>query len=155
MLLRAYDESDAAATLDVFLRAVRITASKDYAPEQIAAWAAPQDRSTDGWHAKRLRVDTVVAVEDGTVIGFSDTDEHGYIDMMFVDPALTRRGVATALLQHVTETARAHGALELTTHASLTARPFFERHGFEVVEERRPVLRGVSLTNFAMRRALD
>ncbi|MEK8229177.1 GNAT family N-acetyltransferase [Oerskovia sp. M15] len=46
--------------------------------------------------------------------------------MLFVDPAVTRRGVATALLEHVTRIARGHGAVELTTYASLTARPFFE-----------------------------
>ena len=81
-------------------------------------------------------------------------DERGYIDMMFVDPAVTRRGVATALLGRVPEIAREQGADELTTYASLTARPFFEKHGFVVVEEREPVLRGISLTNFSMRRAL-
>jgi putative acetyltransferase len=153
MILRAYDASDAEATLDVFLRAVRVTARADYTPDQVAAWAS-DDISVETWGAKRLLVDTVVAVEGDDVLGFSDVDDHGYIDMLFVDPAVTRRGVATALLRRVTEIAEAHGAVELTTHASLTARPFFTAHGFEVVEERRPVLRGVSLTNFRMRRAL-
>ncbi|MFD6167112.1 GNAT family N-acetyltransferase [Oerskovia sp. NPDC060287] len=153
MILRAYDESDAEATLRVFLRAVRVTASKDYSPEQIAAWGA-DDISLDVWAVKRLQTDTVVAVEGDEVLGFSDVDDSGYIDMMFVDPAVTRRGVASALLEHVTRVAREHGAVELTTYASLTARPFFEKHGFVVVEERRPVLRGVSLTNFSMRKPL-
>ena len=153
MILRAYDESDAEATLRVFLRAVRVTASKDYSPEQIAAWGS-DDISLDVWAVKRLQTDTVVAVEGDEVLGFSDVDERGYIDMMFVDPAVTRRGVASALLDHVTRMAREHGAVELTTYASLTARPFFEKHGFVVVEERQPVLRGVSLTNFSMRKPL-
>ncbi|MBD7981801.1 GNAT family N-acetyltransferase [Oerskovia merdavium] len=153
MILRAYDESDAEATLRVFLRAVRVTASKDYSPEQIAAWGS-DDISLDVWAVKRLQTDTVVAVEGDEVLGFSDVDDSGYIDMMFVDPAVTRRGVASALLEHVTRVAREHGAVELTTYASLTARPFFEKHGFVVVEERRPVLRGVSLTNFSMRKPL-
>ncbi|KRC32347.1 GNAT family N-acetyltransferase [Oerskovia sp. Root22] len=153
MILRAYDESDAEATLRVFLRAVRVTASKDYSPEQIAAWGS-DDISLDVWAVKRLQTDTVVAVEGDEVLGFSDVDDRGYVDMMFVDPAVTRRGVASALLDHVTRTARARGAVELTTYASLTARPFFEKHGFVVVEERQPVLRGVSLTNFRMRKPL-
>ena len=153
MILRAYDESDAEATLRVFLRAVRVTASKDYSPEQIAAWGS-DDISLDVWAVKRLQTDTVVAVEGDEVLGFSDVDDRGYVDMMFVDPAVTRRGVASALLDHVTRMAREHGAVELTTYASLTARPFFEKHGFVVVEERQPVLRGVSLTNFSMRKPL-
>ncbi|KZM34081.1 GNAT family N-acetyltransferase [Oerskovia enterophila] len=153
MILRAYDESDAEATLRVFLRAVRVTASKDYSPEQIAAWGS-DDISLDVWAVKRLQTDTVVAVEGDEVLGFSDVDDRGYVDMMFVDPTVTRRGVASALLDHVTRMAREHGAVELTTYASLTARPFFEKHGFVVVEERQPVLRGVSLTNFRMRKPL-
>ncbi|KRD45915.1 hypothetical protein ASE27_17080 [Oerskovia sp. Root918] len=153
MILRAYDESDAEATLRVFLRAVRVTASKDYSPEQIAAWGS-DDISLDVWAVKRLQTDTVVAVEGDEVLGFSDVDDRGYVDMMFVDPRVTRRGVASALLDHVTRMAREHGAVELTTYASLTARPFFEKHGFVVVEERQPVLRGVSLTNFSMRKPL-
>ena len=153
MILRAYDESDAEATLRVFLRAVRVTASKDYSPEQIAAWGS-DDISLDVWAVKRLQTDTVVAVEGDEVLGFSDVDDRGYVDMMFVDPTVTRRGVASALLDHVTRMAREHGAVELTTYASLTARPFFEKHGFVVVEERQPVLRGVSLTNFSMRKPL-
>ena len=62
-----------------------------------------------------------------------------------------RRGVATALLAWARETAVHDGAHELTTHASRTARPFFEAHGFVVVREQRPVLRGVELVNYAMR----
>lgn len=153
MILRAYDESDAEATLRVFLRAVRVTASKDYSPEQVAAWAS-DDIPLDVWAVKRLQTGTVVAVEGDKVLGFSDVDERGYVDMMFVDPAVTRRGVASALLDHVTRVARERGAVELTTYASLTARPFFAKHGFVVVEERHPVLRGVSLTNFSMRKPL-
>ena len=63
--------------------------------------------------------------------------------------------MATALLGWAVSTARELGAAELSTHASLTARPFFEAHGFVVVVEQHPVLRGVALTNFVMRRALD
>ena len=40
MILRDYAESDGPATLDVFLRAIRVTAARDYTPEQVAAWAS-------------------------------------------------------------------------------------------------------------------
>ena len=36
------------------------------------------------------------------------------------------------------------------THASITARPFFERRGWRVVKEQRVERRGVALTNFVM-----
>jgi putative acetyltransferase len=37
--VRRYEPSDAQATIDIFLRAIREVASKNYSPEQIAAWA--------------------------------------------------------------------------------------------------------------------
>src|SRR5680860_743598 len=52
MLIHAYTELDAVATLDVFLRAIRTTASRDYSPEQIAVWA-PGDTDLTAWNTKR------------------------------------------------------------------------------------------------------
>ena len=54
----------------------------------------------------------------------------------------------------ILETARDRSITELSTHGSLTARPFFEKHGFVVLEQRHPVRAGVALTNFSMRRTL-
>ncbi|MGQ1840136.1 GNAT family N-acetyltransferase [Kocuria turfanensis] len=153
MELRPYRPSDAQATLKVFLRAIRLTASHDYTPEQIAAWA-DEDIDVDQWHAARDAAKTQVACDGEHVLGFTDVDARGYIDMMFIDPAYARRGVATALLEWAARTAASHGAPELTTHASLTARPFFEAHGFTVLAEQHPVRRGVELRSFVMHRPL-
>lgn len=151
--LRDYAETDAETTLDVFLRAIRVTAAQDYTPEQVGAWAS-DDIDPAAWAARRAGSRTRVAVRDGVVVGFTDVDAAGYVDMLFVDPAAARTGVARALLDWAAQTARADGATELTTHASITARPFFAAHGFEVVAEQHPVLRGVALSNYRMRRPL-
>lgn len=153
MLIRDYGGLDAEATLDVFRRAIRVMASRDYSSEQIAAWA-PGDTNITRWAARRAAAHTVVATLDDRVVGFTDLDESGYIDMMFVDPNVAGRGVATALMRWVVESARHRGIRQLTSHVSITARPFFETNGFEVIDERHPVLNGVTLTNFLMRRFL-
>lgn len=44
--------------------------------------------------------------------------------------------VATSMLAATIALARQHGTVALTTYASLTAKPLFERHGFVVTEER-------------------
>ncbi|MFT2816137.1 GNAT family N-acetyltransferase [Leifsonia sp. A12D58] len=155
MLIRLYEPTDARATLEIFTRAVHETAAGNYTAAQLAAWA-PSDRDAGAWAQKRMQAETLVAVDDGSsrVIGFTDLDATGYIDMMFVHPDWARRGVATALLDEVVDRSLARGIQTLTTHASLTARPFFAAHGFVVTEQREPVLRGVALTNFAMLRVL-
>lgn len=39
----------------------------------------------------------------------------------------------------------------LSSDVSLTAQPFFARFGFEIVEQRCPVIRGVAIPNALMR----
>jgi len=151
--LRDHTPDDAPATLAVFRRAVHRTAARDYTAEQVAAWA-PDDIDPAAWAARRAAARTRVAVREGAVVGFTDVDAAGYVDMLFVDPDAARQGVARALLEWAVATATADGATELTTHASITARPFFEAHGFVVVAEQHPVRRGVTLTNYRMRRPL-
>jgi putative acetyltransferase len=151
--LRPYTPADADATLVVFRRAVRTTAAHDYSPEQVAAWA-PDDLDAESWGARRSARATVVADVDGRVVGFTDVDATGYLDMLYVDPDAGRRGVATALLDWALEEAGRAGADTVRTHASITARPFFEARGFRVDEVRRPVRNGVVLVNFAMSRPI-
>ncbi|MFI2753789.1 GNAT family N-acetyltransferase [Cellulomonas sp. P22] len=148
--LRRFVHADGPATLDLFVRAIRVTARNDYSATQIAAWA-PDDLDPAAWTSRRETSRTCVACVDGRVVGFTDVDGQGYVDMMFVDPDHGGRGVAGALLGWVVDVARREGVTELSTHASLTARPFFEAHGFVVERAQRPVLRGVELVNFVMR----
>ncbi|MGO4535716.1 GNAT family N-acetyltransferase [Leifsonia sp. 2MCAF36] len=150
MEIRPYTETDALATLEIFVTAITDTASKDYSAEQIAAWARPGDHDLARWNAARESLNTVVATIGAEVAGFSDVGDDGYIDMMFVAPKFGRRGVAGALLAHLYDVALAAGSPELYTDASITARPFFEKHGFTVVAEQHPVTRGVKMTNYKM-----
>jgi putative acetyltransferase len=146
VILRPYVIGDALATLVLFTRSVREIARRDYSLEQVMAWA-PGSLEVIEWNERRLGTGTIVSEIDGAIAGFSDVSPDGYIDMMFVDPAYTRRGVASALLGHLLDEV----TVALWTNASITARGFFEGHGFEVVEEQQVELRGQVLTNYRMR----
>ncbi len=153
MNIRGYRETDAQETLDIFLSAVNETAAAHYSTEQIAAWSRPEERELGTWNSARSR-DTFVATISTQLVGFSDVSDDGYIDMMFVAPKFGRRGVASALLAHISGIAKAAGITELSTDASITARPFFERHGFAVVAEQRPITHGIEMINFRMTRKI-
>ncbi|NQU36652.1 MAG: GNAT family N-acetyltransferase [Actinobacteria bacterium] len=150
--IRSYAVGDASATLEVFRRAIYTTAARDYSRHQIEAWC-PRDIDQSAWSRTRAERHTAVADDAGTVIGFTDIDHDGYIDMLYVDPAASRRGVATGLVAWAAREAAKSGAGVLRTNASITACPFFIAVGFTVDEERRVVTGGVEFRNYAMSRS--
>ena len=152
--LRAYRDEDCRPTREVFERAVRLTAAGDYSDEQVAAWAPTDMSASDlaAWGVERASAKTIVAAEGEELLGFGDLVDGRVLDMLYVDPGAGRRGIATALLDRILSLARDTGVDTIETDASITARAFFERHGFVVVEQRSPVVRGVGMTNFKMRR---
>lgn len=96
------------------------------------------------WDASFLAHTTLVAEAEGIIVGFADLADDGYLDRLYVHKDWQGRGVATALCDALP------GAK--LTHASLTARPFFEQRGWQVVKEQRVERRGVLLTNFVIKR---
>ena len=91
---------------------------------------------------------------DGEIVGFADLDGR-YLDRLYVHKEHQRQGVATALAQALEGQAAAQGQVRMTTHASITARPFFEKRGYRVVKEQQVERKGVLLTNFVMEKTLD
>jgi len=127
--LRPYLPADAGRCAAIFRASVEDLAVEDYSAEQCAAWAA---RADDPDFAKRLASAlTLVALIDGEPAGFVSLKGAETIDMLYVDPEFARRGVATALLDALVRLAAARGAKTLAGDISDTARPLFERLGFQ------------------------
>ena len=141
MTLRPYRPEDCPALAELFCHTVHTVCARDYTRAQLDAWA-PAELDAAAWDASLLAHRTLVAEENGMIIGFADLAEDGYLDRLYVHRDWQGRGVATALC----------GALPgaRLTHASLTARPFFEKRGWHVVREQQVERRGVRLTNFVM-----
>lgn len=150
--IRPYEPTDTADTIDVFLRSIQKIAIHDYQPEQIAAWAQVPD--SEAWSHARLNQSTWVAIDQKKLIGFIDLLPSGYIDMLFIAPEYQKQGIASLLLCNIEKIALNNGLTQLTTHASITARPFFEHHGFQVDIEQKVKKRGQYFTNFAMSKEL-
>jgi putative acetyltransferase len=151
IIIRPYEPADLDAVIAIFQRAVRETAAKDYNEAQIQAWSQT-DRSR--WEMRRMSRPTWVALVQDTPAGFTDLEPDGHLDMLFVHPAWNGKGVASALLQVVEDTARQQNLQRIFTEASITARPFFERRGFQVITEQVVETRGQWLKNFRMEKWL-
>lgn len=146
MMLRPYHPRDLEELLTLFYDTVHTVNARDYTPAQLDAWApACPDRAR--W-ARTLQAHTaLVAVEDGHLVGFGDMDETGYLDRLYVHRDHQGQGIGTALCDALEA---AVPGRELTTHASLTARPFFARRGYRLVCTQQVVCRGVPMTNHRM-----
>jgi putative acetyltransferase len=57
-------------------------------------------------------------------------------------------------MRRIHEEATIKGIRVLTSDVSRTAQPFFKHWGFKMVEERRPVMRGVVIPNALMKKEL-
>ena len=91
-----------------------------------------------------------MAEENGEILGFGDMDETGYLDRLYVHKDHQREGVATALCNGLEQSCKAR---PFVTHASITARGFFEKRGYRVLRRQQVLRRGVALTNFIMEKA--
>lgn len=146
MELRTYQTADLTQITDLFYNTVHTVNARDYSQAQLDVWATGQV-DPERWDASLSSHDSVVAVEDGHIIGFGDMDEAGYLDRLYVHRDYQGRGVATAICNRLES---ASPSSSFSTHASITARPFFERRGYRVVKEQQVDRQGILLTNFVM-----
>ena len=108
----------------------------------------------EAWLARLAAPWTLVAVSEEAITGFGQLRTDGRVDYLYVHAEHQREGIGSLLLESLIESGRAHGLENLTVEASITARPFFERHGFELAVEQRVHRRGVDFVNFLMDRSV-
>lgn len=148
MIIRKYRSSDCKELIALFYNTVHMVNAKDYTKEQLDAWATGQV-DMDNWNQSLLEHYSIVALDDGMIVGFGDIDKTGYLDRLFVHADYQRKGVATAICNQLEQVIQGN----IVTHASITARPFFEKRGYQVIKEQQVERQGIFLTNFVMEKA--
>ena len=146
VVLRPYRPEDCGELARLFYETVHTVNAADYTPEQLDAWATGK-KPLETWDRSFRANTTLVAESGGQIVGFADMDAGGYLDHLFVHRDFQRQGIATALCDALEAGC---SCLRYITHASITARPFFQSRGYRVVREQQVDCRGVLLTNFVM-----
>lgn len=85
------------------------------------------------------------------IIGLGDIDETGYLDRIYVHKDFQGQGVATAICNRLENEI---GAKCITVHASITAKPFFEKRGYHTIKSQEVEKQGIFLTNYIMAKKL-
>lgn len=150
MMLRTYQPEDCPELAALFYHTVHTVNAKDYSLEQRNAWATGQV-DLAAWNQSFLAHNTLIALNQGKIVGFGDMDQTGFLDRLYVHKDAQRMGIATALCDALERTVSTG---TIVTHASITARPFFEARGYTVLREQQVDRRGVLLTNYVMEKRL-
>lgn len=126
---------------------------QDYTPPQLAAWA-PSQVDLSQWASRMERIDPFAVYIEDQVVGFSDVQPNGLVDMFYVHHAWQRKGIGRRLFTEIYERAEHMKLKELHSHVSITARPFFASQGFQVATPQEVIINGMTLRNFLMRKPL-
>ena len=146
MYLRKYDSSDIEQLAKLFYETVHTVNAIDYTKEQLDAWA---DGNVDlkTWDQSFLNHTTVVAIENEIIVGFGDMDSSGYLDRLYVHKDYQRRRIASAICDYLELNIKSD---KFVTDASITAKPFFEKRGYQVIKKQEVVRHGITLINYVM-----
>lgn len=152
--IRKLEEQDIQDMLSLFYSTVLNVNIRDYTREEVEDWASCGDKP-ERWR-ELMAGNLFIGAFDGhnCLAGFSSMNKDGHLHSMFVHKDCQGQGVATQLLSEVEQIARQYGVSEITSEVSLTARTFFEKHGYKIVRMQKQRAKKLELTNFVMRKIL-
>jgi putative acetyltransferase len=126
---------------------------RHYTQDQVQRWA-PEEPDWDEWKARLILKNPFVAEHEGRILGFAELEHHGFIDRFYTHHEKQREGIGTLLYRALETEAKRLKMVSLHAEVSTTAKAFFLRMGFEVVEEQNNLVCGKVATNYRMRKSL-
>lgn len=149
IIIRKFKLSDLDQIIQLFYDTVHTINIQDYSQEQVDVWA-PKNIDINRWKKSLTDHISYVAEINNTIIGFGDITKEGYLDHLYTHKDFQGKGIGSGILKKLEEEAKKLGLMEITTQASITAKPFFEKHGYITVESQTKVFRGISFLNYKM-----
>jgi len=135
--------------LQLFTATIDEVCKKDYDLQQLEAWKSGAENKERWMNVMRDQY-VLIAVIENKIVGFCTLDQGNYIDLLFVHKDHQHKGIATMLYQQIEKEALLNNERELTADVSKTARPFFEKAGFQVVQEQTVNVKGTAMINYKM-----
>jgi putative acetyltransferase len=151
--LRPFLPADTAIAAAIYAASITELTGDDYSEAQQEAWASTGDDEVA--FGKRLASQlTLIATLDGVPVGFASLKGANQIDLLYVHPNATLRGVASLLIDAIEKLAGARGALVLTADVSDTAEPFFRKRGYVPTQRNSVPVNDEWLANTTMQKSL-
>lgn len=144
--LRKYKSSDCKEIIELFYNTVHNINKKDYTDIQLDVWA-PKNIDIEKWNISLSENYTIIAENNGVIVGFGDINEDGYLDRLYVHKDFQKMGIATMICD---ELEKKINKKLIYTHASITAKRFFIKRGYKVIKEQFVERNKILLKNYIM-----
>jgi len=133
----------------LFVDTITSVCRDDYSSEQIRVWTSSV-KNKDRWGKKILEEYFLVAENEAQIVGYASLEGVEHLDLLYVHKDFQRQGIASTLYELIEKEAITRGAVQLHSDVSITAKQFFIKKGFIVVEEQKKIIESVEITNYQM-----
>lgn len=133
----------------LYVDTITTVCKDDYSPEQLKAWTSSienRQRWTDILTSQYI----LIAELDNKIVGYITLHNNNYIDLLFVHKDYQRQGIADKLYVEMEKEAIKQKGTFLSADVSKTARPFFEKKRFVIIQEQTNIRQGVEIINYKM-----
>ena len=151
--IRRVTISDVYEITFLFRETVLSVNKQDYNDEQLRVWSAAADKK-ENWLKKIDEQYFICAVYENKIIGFASLAIDGYLDFMYVHKDYQGRGIASALYRHLEVRAANLQLSKIYSEVSISAKPFFEKKDFVVIEKQEKLLGETGFVNYKMEKCL-
>ena len=153
--IRFYKSNDARDLAQIYYHTIHEVNAKDYSKIQLDAWAPKDSGKAEYWSKKFEKTKPLVAVFDGMLVGFAEFESNGHIDCFYCHHKWVGQGIGTALMNAIYQIACDQKIARIFVEVSITALPFFEKHGFKIIEEQIVFIKDIGLINFKMEKIMN
>ncbi|WP_276090396.1 GNAT family N-acetyltransferase [Pedobacter sp. JY14-1] len=147
--LRPALATDIPDIIDLYVKTVLTIGSADYDDQQLEIWSN-LGRDHARWERRIASQYFLVAELEGQIAGFGSLTNENYLDVLYVSKDFQRRGIANLLFDALLKQAFINNGAKITADVSKTARAFFERKGFVMINENKNLIGEVVIVNYRM-----
>lgn len=147
-------KQDVGMITQLFRDTIQNVNSKDYPADEIDDWSSWWT-DHDKWQERIEKQYFIKAMINDKTVGFSSLATDGYLDFMFTHKDYQGKGVAGNLIRKIEKKAKEQGNYLIYSDVSITAKGFFERHGYIVEKQQFKKSRNKELINFRMTKTIN
>ena len=131
----------------LFVDTITNTCQNDYTEKEIKTWTASIENKSR-WTNKLNAQYFLIAELDHKMVGYGSLENGNYIDFLYVHKDFQGKGIAKGILNELITKSKKMGYSQVSSDVSITAKPFFQNKGFNIVRENKNVVGEVTLINY-------